>query len=449
MNNENERVKKAIIKEAVIREKIGFEPHEGQIPVIEAYKKGKRDICLCAGRRFGKSNICGYIALLEILRPGRHVWIVSPTTDLSQRVYSYVLKYVTSVFSGDSIKFTSKPFNKLELPNGSYIECRTAENPVSLLGEELDLLIVDEAAMIKPNVYERYLYPTTSTRQGKSLFISTPNGKNWFYHKFLNTKKSEQGESFNFDSKKNPYFKQEEWERAKAILPEAVFSQEYMGNFLDDAAAVFRGIKKCIYDDCYEEPKIDHRYIMGVDLARHQDFTVITVIDRQTLRVVYWDRFNKVDFNLQKERISMIARKYNNARITIDSTGIGAPISEDLKRIGLHIDEFYFTNTSKKQLIEKLSIFIEQQAITIPNEEVLIDELESFGYTITDAGNIKYEAPTGMHDDTVCSLALAVWKLPDINKRNKAKPFVNGEEKLPDNFFEEDNIRGKKRFQYK
>jgi len=73
--------------------------------------------------------------------------------------------------------------------------------------------------------------------------------------------------------------------------------------------------------------------------------------------------------------------------------------------------DFKFTGQSKKELIEKLSIYIEQLKVFIPNNETLIDELKAFGYTMTDAGNIRYNAPEGLHDDCVISLALAVWKL--------------------------------------
>ncbi|MFA5197770.1 MAG: hypothetical protein WC437_05130, partial [Patescibacteria group bacterium] len=61
--------------------------------------------------------------------------------------------------------------------------------------------------------------------------------------------------------------------------------------------------------------------------------------------------------------------------------------------------------------VEKLTIFIEQKHVTIPNNNILIDELEAFGYQLTDAGNVKYSAPQGLHDDAVMSLALAVWGL--------------------------------------
>ena len=58
-----------------------------------------------------------------------------------------------------------------------------------------------------------------------------------------------------------------------------------------------------------------------------------------------------------------------------------------------------------------MGIFIEQQYIQIPDEPILIDELESFGYQLTEGGNIRYSAPTGYHDDAVISLGLAVWGL--------------------------------------
>jgi len=75
------------------------------------------------------------------------------------------------------------------------------------------------------------------------------------------------------------------------------------------------------------------------------------------------------------------------------------------------VDDFKFSRQSKAQLVKKLAILIEQRLITIPQNEVLIDELESFGYNITEARNITYSAPEGGHDDAVYSLALAVWGL--------------------------------------
>ncbi len=174
---------------------------------------------------------------------------------------------------------------------------------------------------------------------------------------------------------------------------------------------MFRGVKDIIDDKALSDVQKEHTYVIGVDLGKHQDFTVITVIDLYNNKVVHIDRFNELDWNMQKARITATAKRYNNARIILDSTGVGDPISDDLKRAGYVVDDFRYTNKSKQQLIEKLSIFIEQKMLNIPNNEMLLDELSAFGYSITDSGNMTYSAPEGAHDDMVNSLGLAVWGL--------------------------------------
>ncbi len=282
----------------------------------------------------------------------------------------------------------------------------------SLLGEEVDLLIIDEAAMMSPNVYDRYLFATTAIRKGLTIFISTPNKKNWFFRKYGEVKDNEEGFVFNSPSSINPYVPPEEIERARKSLPEDVFKQEYLAQFLDTGAGVFRGFYDLI-GETYDEPWGSHRYVMGADLAKVNDFTVLTVIDKQTHNVVYWERFNGLDWSLVIKKIANIANKYNKAKLIIDSTGVGNPVTEAIKREaeGLLVEEFKFHTKSKKDLIDKLSIFIENRAIRIPDEPDLLDELDCYACEMTDGGTLKYGAPKGKHDDAVTSLALAVWGL--------------------------------------
>jgi hypothetical protein len=68
-----------------------------------------------------------------------------------------------------------------------------------------------------------------------------------------------------------------------------------------------------------------------------------------------------------------------------------------------------YTTSSKKQLIENLILLIEQQKISFPPIQELVDELEIFSFDITASGNIKYGAPRGFHDDCVNALGLACW----------------------------------------
>jgi hypothetical protein len=42
-----------------------------------------------------------------------------------------------------------------------------------------------------------------------------------------------------------------------------------------------------------------------------------------------------------------------------------------------------------------------------------MNELMSFHYELTESGKTKLVVPEGLHDDTVFSLALACWNIPD------------------------------------
>jgi phage FluMu gp28-like protein len=183
-----------------------------------------------------------------------------------------------------------------------------------------------------------------------------------------------------------------------------------MATFMEDAAAVFRGVRDII-DDTLRDADPDGSYVMGVDLAKSSDYTVLTVMDMRTNSVVYWERFNEIDWNLQKARIEAVARRYNDARVIIDSTGVGDPIVEDLKRAGLMIDDVKLNNLSKDKLITKAVIFVEQRLCRIPDIDELVNELDAYAFTRSDGGVFKYSAPSGLHDDAVISFALAIWAL--------------------------------------
>lgn len=403
------------VSDKKLQEKIQWTPHPTQLEVIKAFNK-LRTVVLCAGRRYGKSALCAYLALKIVILPNKKIWIVSPTYDLSMKVFNYLVRWFSLVAPSQKSGITFRPHPMIRTANGSLVECKSAENPKSLLGEELDLLVMDEAAQIDVRIWQQYLFPTLSTRKGKVIFISTPLGRNWFYDEFNENLKN--GGSFRFDSRDNPTFPEGEWERAKQMLPSHSFEQEYEAKFMDDASSVFRGIDAIIRKGIASDVISGRFYTMGVDLGKYQDYTVLTVIDRQTNNVVNIDRFKDIDWGLQKRRISAMAKRYNNARVIIDSTGVGDPITEDLKREGLLVDDFKYSNKSKQQLLEKLIIWIEQGKISIPPNQILITELRSFGYVLSDSGNVKYSAPNNKHDDCVNSLALAVWNLLGTGKQD-------------------------------
>jgi hypothetical protein len=195
--------------------------------------------------------------------------------------------------------------------------------------------------------------------------------------------------------------------------PQALYAQEYECECVEGAGQFFRRIKENTYDKEKELPS-EGDFQLGVDLAKYQDWTVTTPFNLNYFIAYPQDRFNQVDWNLQTAKVEATARRFNDALIWVDATGVGDPITEELKARGLRVGGedgrgFKFTETSRQNLLNNLAILLEQDKIKIPDDEGLISELEAFRYTLSEQGKIKVAVPDGMHDDRVMSLALSVW----------------------------------------
>lgn len=397
-----------VIKGKKLQEKIAWIPHKAQAKIL---KSKSSDIVISAGRGFGKSYLSAYLCLKALLADNNKILIIAPTYDLTQRVFDYIVDWIVKYFPSLKAGISTRIPQKIETPWNTVLKCRSAENPVGILGERFNLVIVDEAAKIHRDVFQKYILPTTQIKGGKTIFISTPQGMNWFYDRWVQVK--ETGGDFQFISTENPLFTEEDLAKAKKLLPEGLFNQEYLGSFVEGASTVFKdsSISAITNENCLKDSTGEHFYVLGVDIAKQEDFTVLTVIDKYTNAVVYHERINRIHYPYQKKRIIAVAERYNRARVIIDSTGVGEPIYDDLLDAGLLVEDFKFTNISKRMLIDKLRIYIEEGKITIPNEEHLQEELRAFAYRVSDFGNYQYAAPQGLHDDEVISLALAVWGL--------------------------------------
>jgi len=373
---------------------------------------------LNAGRRFGKSLLGAYFATYEVLQSNKRIWIVAPTNSLTEKIWREVYKWFLGPLSPfvENI-YTARGNLKLITKTGSFIECKSTDDPTGLIGEGLDLLIGDEASRIKEVAWREALRPTLSDRKGKGIFISTPKGsKNWYFRDYRKGFKNELNyKSWNCRSIDNPYFPKDEWEHLiqEFGIDNPIFRQEFLAEFIDDVGSVFRNINACVDGD-FEEPFTLGKYSMGVDLAKTTDYTVCYVIRHDTRHIVAWDRYNNVPYDDQIERIVSLSKKYNNANILLDSTGVGDPVF-DLLRNRVNIKPYKFTNLSKENLIKGLVIALENKEITYPNIETLIDELSIFEYQQSETGIMRYNAPDGEHDDCVIALALTIKALNESN----------------------------------
>ena len=80
---------------------------------------------------------------------------------------------------------------------------------------------------------------------------------------------------------------------------------------------------------------------------------------------------------------------------------------DGLQSEGLPVRGFTTTNQSKQEIVVALQLAFEREQISIPDDDLLIGELESFEAERLPSGRWRYAAAEGLHDDMVISLALA------------------------------------------
>ena len=390
---------------------IPYYPQEYQADIHEDNTRFK---VVIIGRRGGKTELAINEDIIKAMQiPGLY-WIIAPTF---RQVKSIVWTRLKKLLANDPYwKFNEVELSAYHRIRDTRIELKGADKPETLKGVGLQGAILDECSIMKQMAWVEVVRPMLADTLGWALFITTPKGKNWvhdLYKKGLDETETEWA-SYHYPTSVNKYIAADEIAQAKKDMSERMFRQEFMAEFLDDETSVFKGVRRCAVGTL-KEPVLGRFYIMGADLAKTQDFTVLMVMDSVTREVVAYKRFQNINWVEQKSRIQKLAHKYNNALVWLDSTGIGDPIFDDLQAAYVSVEGFKFTSDSKSKLVEQLAIAIEQRLITFPPIDEVILELMDFGYEYSEkTRRIRYSAPEGKHDDCVISLGLATWGMRSL-----------------------------------
>ena len=375
-------------------------PHPGQATV---HNHPARFKVLDCGRRWGKTRL-GVMECLDAASVGGRAWWVAPSYKMSE-VGWRPLRRLAGKIPGAEIR---KVDRQVILPSGGDVSVRSADNPDSLRGEGLDYVVLDECAFMGEAAWNEALRPALADRLGRALFISTPKGRNWFWRLWqLGQNGDAEWQSWSFTSYDNPHIKPSEIDAAKGTLPDRIFRQEFMAEFIDDAGGVFRRVMDAATAQWQDSALAGHEYMIGVDWGKYNDFTVLAVVDLTTNALVYLDRFNQIDYSVQVMRLEALYRRFMPHTVIAERNSMGDPLIEELSRSGLPVQPFTTTNASKTQAIDGLALAFEQGALRILNDPILIGELQAYEMERLPSGMLRYSAPDGMHDDTVMALALA------------------------------------------
>lgn len=378
--------------------------HPGQQRIVD---EARRFNVLACGRRFGKTTL-GVDLLSDRALDGMPVVWFSPTYKMLTEVWREASSILRPIIARKIVQE-----HRIELLTGGIVDMWSLDNPDSSRGRKYARAVVDEAAMI-PNLAEAWqavIRPTLTDYKGDGYLLSTPKGMNFFFECYSRGQDAAFPDwaSWHMPTTANPFIDSSEVEKARLELPEMVFRQEYLAEFLQNEGAVFRNIAACLKaPKTTPEQHRGHRIVLGIDWGMKNDFTVACALCVTCNAEVELDRFNKIEWSFQRARIKAIYDRWKVSGGLVELNSIGSPNFEALRPDCPSLRGFETTGSSKPPLIQSLALALERVEVQWLDNEVAKLELMAYESKVSTAtGRVSYSAPEGQHDDTVIGRALA------------------------------------------
>jgi hypothetical protein len=419
-----------------------YDCQKNKVKVIHENRK----VILMEGRQQGKTTTsAAYILWYTLFQGSKTVAILANKATAAREVlYRYQIMYenlptwlqqgVTTWNKGD-----------IALENGSVV-FTAATSASGIRGKSVNLLYVDEAAIIPNNVAEQFftsVYPTISAGETtKILLSSTPLGYNHFW-KFWNDAENNRNGFVNLFI---PYWeipgRDDKWaETQRKLLGELKFNQEVLCNFLGSSLTLIASdaiaqmsAKPIIYQkdglDIYEKVEKDHAYCIIADTAKGVggDYSAFQIVDitQMPYKIVGKYRNNQISPLLYPSVLYRVGKEYNEAYVLIEINS-SEQVAEILYGEYEYENIISVSRTPQGQVVNggfgggktQLGVVTDKKIkrIGCSNFKSMVEEKKLI---ITDADTIaeistfiekknSYSADEGYHDDLVMPLVLFSW----------------------------------------
>jgi predicted phage terminase large subunit-like protein len=379
----------------------------------EVSKSDARWKILCAGRRFGKTRL-GIHMCMEVALNGGRAWWIAPTFAIA-RVGWRALENAAYSFPPEIQPKVSLANMEVTFPNGGSISCKSADNPQRLRGEGLDFLVMDEAAFIKPDVWQEVLRPTLTERKGSALFISTPMGmNNWFFDLWETAGNSPNWERFQYSTYDNPAIDPEEIDSAKDEVGSIVFAQEYLAEFVDAGQGMLKPdwmqyfqVQDRMYKGGGSQWQPEEMVHFGAaDLAvttnTQSDYTVVISYAMSPDMKLYVEDMQRIKIEGPDiiPMINNMYKKYRWAYVCMEKQGFTKTFIQEAQRRGMRVREM---DASKDKITQAMPLSARMEAgdVLFRSNASWLEDLERELMTF----------PVGRNDDIVDALVLGVQAL--------------------------------------
>lgn len=364
---------------------------------------------LRASRQSGKTFLLLRIAIQFSFQKTNQVGAMI-SASFSQ--FSKLWRELISIVPEGLIRGTDKSSNIIYFVNGSSLQFFTAKNYDAIVGNTFDFLLADEVALYPKNALGFITPVLDAKRQSKALFVSTPRGKNEFYHYCMRGMDNNNTfvEHYRMSYLDNPSFDLRVIEEKRNTLPDAIFKSEYLAEFVFGQSSVFGNFSKYQTVDSFEEPKLNETYYGGLDISgTGEDSTILTILDSKGKPVLIYEAESTALPDQANELIPII-NKYNNANVKVECNGLGIGLAEILELHCDNIYKFYNSNSIKNKLVLKFKENLYNKTLALPTIDLypkLDNEMSTYMVKQTSIGLTTFEHANGFHDDALDSIMMA------------------------------------------
>lgn len=419
---------------------LGSLSHPGQfIWLTKSF--GNRENVLHPGNGWGKTEVIArkhifyHLLHLNFQKEQRKIYKtlnVAITLEQATFVFDRIIAYCENspILRGWFIKsYVRNPLPVITFFSGSQFECKTTKRKgESIEGKEYGYISADEIAL-EPHIEfirEAILLPRLRNKymQHTQLdFYATPKGKN-AYWRITEDIKRKGGYVMGGSSFDNPHADHSLFEYFMKTWSEARIEQTIKGNFIDTSDMMFSSRVAVMMStdlELTEATEKGQHYIEGWDLARGRkgvqaDQTVGTrlVKGSQYYRMLWrwafqlpWTEQERENINKESgiitefsstEREIRNAHNQSNARVLLDSTGVGDTLYGIVQDIAEPVD---FRGGRKDELLDHLQAVIDCGKLKTPFIPELADEM-----------TVYQRDDKNLSTDNLMSLAIASFAIP-------------------------------------
>jgi phage terminase large subunit-like protein len=316
--------------------------------------------------------------------------------------------------------------------SGSVLEILSADAP-GAWGIRPAFLIVDELAQWGTTGAPRRLWDAAMTALAKvpgarAAVLTTAGDPAHWSHAVLEHARTDRLWRVHEVSGPPPWADPERLAEQRRRLPESIYRRLFENQWTasEDRLASPDDLRACVAHTGPLAFVHGRRYALGVDLGLKRDATVAVVAHAERLdrpdaasgvrvvldRIQVWQgsRLRPVRLSDVEEWVAMASREYGRARVVMDPwQGVG--LAQRLRRGGALVQEYPFSQQSVGRLAVTMLQLIRDQALDLPDDEELIDELANVRLRETSPGILRLDHDADRHDDRAIALALAAHSL--------------------------------------